>query len=71
MPRAKDPRAKTSNPEYIAARNRENRHRPGQIQVAIRVPPEALARWHAAAADEKMTLRAWIIAQLEAAARPK
>ncbi len=64
MGRRYDPNAKIHDPAWMAAYNRQDRHRPA-AQVAIRIPPSMLDRWHAAAGRAGLTLKEWIIQQCE------
>ena len=64
MGRAYNPHAKTHDPAWIAAYNRQNRHKPS-AQVAIRIPQGMLDRWHVAAAQAGLTLKEWIVQQCE------
>ena len=66
MSRKPNPDAKVHDPAYITKRNREVRQR-NRAQVAIRIPDEMLARWHAAAAHRELTLKEWIVETLELA----
>lgn len=66
MPRPVDPRAKTHNPEYVAERNRQVRHR-HHAQVSIRIPEDTLAAWHATAARREQSLKDWIVETLNRA----
>ena len=68
MPRKPDPQAKCRDPEYIAMRNQQVRHR-DHAQVSIRVPDDTLARWHAAAAQHNQTLKDWVVSTLDQTAR--
>ena len=67
MPRPYDPHAKSHDPAYITARNREVRQR-HHAQVAIRVSDETRERWHQAAEREGLSLKAWIERALNQAA---
>ena len=68
MSRPTNPQAKRHDPAYQAARNHQDRHRP-QAQIGLRVPEAVRDRWHAAAAAQGLTLKAWIIHHLNRAAR--
>ena len=64
MPRPKDPSAKIHDPAYQAARRREVRQR-HHAQVSFRISDDMLARWHAAAEAAGLTLKGWIIRQVD------
>lgn len=68
MARPYDPNAKSHDPAWIAAYNRQDRHRPA-ANVAIRIPPAVRDRWHAAANAEGLTLKDWIVTHLDPASR--
>lgn len=55
------------DPRAPLPRNAENRNRP-LPQVAIRIPQATRDRWHAAAQRAGLTLKDWIITNLDRAA---
>ncbi len=64
MGRAYNPQAKTHDPAWIAAYNRQNRHKPA-AQVAFRIPYDLHDRWQTAARQAHLTLKEWIVQQCE------
>ena len=60
MARKANPQAKSHDPNYIAARNRQVRQR-HHAQVSIRIPDDTLAGWHSASTSHNQTLKDWMV----------
>ncbi len=60
MGRRYDPNAKIHDPAWIAAYNRQDRHKPA-ARIDFRVPYELHDRWQQAAKAAGLTLKEWII----------
>ena len=65
MARPYDPHAKTHDPAWIAARNRQDRHKLG-TQISLRIPSETRDHWRTQAQAKGLTLKDWIIQRCNA-----